>query len=77
MDFKQSHIEVSKWHALLGPLGSDRLVRTSPPASKVNGNLHFVSVDLLNEYHHYQTNPTLTYAELCDMLVLLNPELTI
>ena len=28
----------------------DRLVRTSPPATKVNGNLHFTSVDLLNEY---------------------------
>ena len=28
----------------------ERLVRTSPPASKGNGKLHFVSVDLLNEY---------------------------
>ena len=28
----------------------DRLVRVSPPATKVNGDLHFVSVDLLNEY---------------------------
>ena len=49
MDFKQSHIEGSKCHTLLGPLGSDRLVRTSPPASKVNGNLHFTSIDLFND----------------------------